>query len=388
MKKSLFSSAFFTIVFHFFGYAQENDHNGISLDYFQGLKTFSTYTTPLVGMVHGADLRFLINTQHNDADWVDALRVQNIYVEGSYANEQNISFYKTPNTHVFGTSYGVATGLDLRLLQLGPLELMASPGLGLAYDSKDFYTTRNVNYIDGSRINLLLEAEVKVLINLVSGVTLEAGFKDIHTSDSGGSMPNCGFNAYGAFVGLKRDLEVSGPDHYVQIVDPDDENSFEIGAAIGPRGQIKTGYYADKQNGKAIFADTVAVQAKTPAIYQGNVYIGYNRRLNSLFILKIGIDGTYYFQTFQWDRFLKTYEGVFTSYGHVNLGISAGGGICLGKLIISANYGRYVYDKFLYPTTKSYIVVGAEYPVTSWLSATIKITAGQYASAGFNVYVK
>lgn len=359
-------------------YGQEARY-AVSADYVQGIKAFSSFNTPFRGSYYGAQAAYHIFT--DSVGWAKKLSIKDIELQASYLNLQNITFNGA--TGLLGNHYALTTGLNILLIKWGEVSWMVSPGGGMLYAPKNFYTTYNQNFIIGSALNVLVYARTKIVVPLSPGVSLEGGAGISHTSNGSLSFPNDGFDNISAFAGIMAEFNKTKRSTHKKEFEADDSR-FEVTATIGGRSEEKTGYTKNLKTNIGYYADT-AIQRQTPLIYQANLLLNYRYRLSPLFSVTAGTDAAYYFRTFSWNNFFRTYEGPFTSYAHFSLGVTAGVNLSIGRLVFSPGTGYYVFDRFLYPDTRFYTTLGIKYFVTPRMALQVRTIINDYTGAGISV---
>lgn len=380
MKKILLFIAV-TFLLKLSGYGQ-NNHTAISIDYIQGLKAFSSFNTPFQDRYYGARVGFHIYV--DSAGWAKKLSIKDAEFQASYLNLQNIVFNGTGGpTGLLGSHYAVTAGINILLVKWGEISWVVSPGGGIVYAPKNFYTTSNQNFIIGSALNVLLYARTKVVVPVSPAISLEGGVGISHTSNGSLSFPNDGFDNISAFAGVMAGFNKTKSRTRKMEFEAAD-SKFEIAATFGGRSEEKTGYTKNPKTNIGYYADT-AIQRQTPLIYQANLLINYKYRLNSLFSIMVGTDAAYYFKTFSWNNFFRTYEGPFTSFGHFSLGVTAGVNLSIGRLTFSPGLGYFVLDRFLYPDTRFYTTLSVKYFVTTNVALQVRTIINDYSGAGISV---
>ena len=377
MKKALFF-AISACLLKLSGYGQDN-HYAISLNYTQGLKAFSTFNTPFSGNYNGGEVAYHLFV--DSVGWARKLSVSDIELQASYLNLQHITFGNQPAaSNLMGNHYSLAAGLNVRLAKWGSVSWMFSPGLGLLYAPKNFYTTNNQNFVIGSALNVFAYARTKLIVPVSSRLSLEGGAGISHASNGGLSFPNDGFDNISAFAGIMVDFDKEAQPtrkHRFEVAD----DQFTIMATIGGRSEEKTGYTKNTKTNTGYYADT-AIQHQTPLIKQANMVLGYTHRFSPLFSFTAGTDLAYYLNTFSWNNFFRTYEGSYTTYGHFSLGVTAGADLWLGRLVFSADAGCFVWDHFFYPDTRFYAPVGIKYFITPHIAVQARAVINEYSSIG------
>lgn len=360
------------------GYGQDARY-AFSVDYIQGLKAFSSFNAPFQGNYYGAQAGYHIYT--DSAGWAKKLSVKDVELQASYLNLQNIRVSGQANpTGLMGDHYSLSAGVNVLVARLGAVNWMFSPGLGLLYAPKNFYTTNNQNFVIGSALNVLLYARTKIVVPVSRGISIEGGVGISHTSNGSLSFPNDGFDNVSTFGGLmfgfnKGKAAVHKTDFKI------DDDRFEVAAIIGGRSEEKTGYTKNPKTNIGYYADT-AIQRQTPLICQADVLLGYTHRINQLFSVTAGTDATYYFKTFSWNNFFKTYEGPFTTYSHFSAAITATVNLSVGRLALSPGMGYYVFNRFLYPGTRFYTSLGIKYFVGPSVALQVRTIINDYTGAG------
>jgi hypothetical protein len=380
MKKALFF-AISACLLKLSGYGQDNRY-AISLNYIQGLKAFSSFNTPFRGSYNGGEVAYHLFV--DSVGWARKLSVSDIELQASYLNLQHITFGSPAEPNgLMGNHYSLAAGLNVLVAKWGTVSWMFSPGLGLLYAPKNFYTTNNQNFVIGSKLNVFVYARTKVVVPVSPGVSLEGGACISHTSNGSLSFPNDGFDNISAFAGVLVDFDKEARPTRKQRFEVAGDQ-FEITATFGGRSEEKTGYTKNTKTNTGYYADT-AIQHQTPLIKQANLLLGYTHHLSPLFSVTVGKDAAYYLNTFSWNNFFKTYEGSYTTYGRFSLGVTAGVDLWLGRLVFSAGAGCYVFDHFFYPDTRFYAPVGIKYFITPHIALQGRAIINEYSSLGVSI---
>jgi hypothetical protein len=366
------------------GHAQDR-YNALSVNYIQGLRISSTFNTHLDGNYKGGQVGYHIII--DSTEWAKKLSVKDIEIQASYLNYQNIAFTGINGSRgVLGNHYALAAGVNIHVAKWRAVTFIISPGIGAVYAPKNFYTTYNENFAIGSALNVLLYARAKIVFPVFPSVYFEGGAGFSHTSNGSLSFPNNGIDNISGYAGVLVDLKKVQPKvHKTTFVD--DDNFFTVTGTIGGRSQQKTGYTKNLKTNIGYFADT-AIQTQTPLIYQANLLFAYTHHVGSLFSVTASTDAAYYFKTFSWNNFFKTYEGAFTSTGHFSLGITAGADLWVGRMVFSAGGGYYVFHQFLYPNTHFYVPWGVKYFVSQQIALHIRTISNDYSSVGVTMAFK
>ena len=369
------------------GYAQ-NGQNSIAFIPVLGLSTTSPDDDVLKGKLYGIELAYQLNMANNNTAWVHLLHVQDVGVSFIYFNLQNFSLASTPGTRGFlGTDIGLVNSIDISFLKAGNINFLFSPGFGFLYTTQTYYTTYNP--IVGSHINLAVQAGLKIETPVNTSTRIQAGISYFHYSNSAFKLPNDGINNINASIGLIQDINSNGPVRQKATFGINNQHSFEFGIGIGRRGLIQSGKYTDPKTGKPIIlTDSAAQKMAVSNLYQAGFYAGYNYRLSQVLSLKAGTDMVYYFKPFSYNSFYRTYEETGTSFNRLNVGLSLGTDIWLGRLAFNANYGYYLHYANI-DSIHGYWIMGGKYYLNPWMALNAKIYIHQFEAhyANFGIVV-
>lgn len=387
MKKILF--VFLSWLFYIqSGSAQESVHkdssDGLSLTGKTGT-IFSPAEHQPTGTVYGAEIGYQINMSRNTADWIHILHVRDVSLNASYLTLRNVSLVGLQNSKgIMGDLCGINAQLDMAICHIDATTILFCPGIGVVYSTQTFQT--NQNPIVGSHINFTLQAGLAIETPLSHYLKLVLRADAEHISNAYVQSPNAGINAVTASVGLIKIINDQRPSKGGESFDGNNKSSVEFDIGVGRRDFTRTGYFINNPPGKKFISYDGQKAEGTSDLYNIGMYVGYDYRLNSVFSLKAGSTAMYYSKTFSAEDFFKTYEGPITSYTHLTVGISAGAGLSLGRLVFSANYGRYVRSNFLDPAVKSYWTFGPKYYMTSRVALMAKVyfhgSESSYANFG------
>ena len=168
----------------------------------------------------------------------------------------------------------------------------------------------------------------------------------------------------------------------------------------GYTAQPTTGFYQLK--GVNLQLDQSFRKATTP-IAKAGLSVAYSRSVSNILGLKASTDFVYSAKTSPMGsttndttRFIQTFQGKYTAvYHNLNIGISAGIDLCLGRLVLSASegyflggYESYNYnrgaDKFTYGN-ELYTTLSARYFITPNLALEAKSFLYNFGGAGINL---
>jgi hypothetical protein len=369
----------------------QDGKNSIAFTPVYGLHINSPDNNQMNGSFYGAQIAYQLNMADNPADWVRLLHVEDIAFTFSYFNLENMALTARPGSKGFlGSNFGVLTGADFSFLKLGKFDFLFFPAGGLLYATQTYYTTYNP--VVGSHINLAVEAGLKAQTPIGSGTKLQAGVFFYHYSNAAFKLPNDGINSINGSLSIIQDLNSGGPVKKKIPFVIENKHFFELAIGIGRRGFIQTGQYTNHQTGEPInLTDTAAQKAAVSNLYQVGIYAGYNYHLSRIVSLKLGTDVVYYFHTFSYNNFYRTYQELGTSNDPFSVGLAVGTDVWLGRLIFAANYGYLVYYSTINPV-HTYWTAGGKYYLNPWLALNAKIYIhsfeAHYVNFGlsFNVY--
>jgi len=379
MKKIFFLPL--CLLFHSYAQGQDNPNNSFFVTVNDGLRVLSTYKSQLAGKSYGVDIGYQVNMSNSSAEWVGSLNVSGISFVGSYFNMQNISLSGMPGSKgSIGSGYGISSGLDLSLFKIGAATFSFSPGIGIVYLTQTFYNN-NYNFIVGSNVNIMLRAGLKLQIPTGPSTGIQLGTSVIHCSNGCFQKPDDGLNIVNVSLGIIKYIDYGGPAKPNSFADGGDDsfesNSFEFALTAGRQGDANLGLFKNPKTGQNMWLPDSVAKKNKAGVYQAHFYAGYNYQITAPLSLRVGVDGVYYQKTFSYQNFFQTYQGMFTSYKHISLGISAGGRLWLGRIAFDVNFGYYVYYAALYPDQHFYIIPGAECYLNSRIAVTVKTFMAQ-----------
>lgn len=345
MLKRVVLSAFLC-VFSFNVFAQHA--NSLEFSPVLGLNAFSANKNKIEGHIYGGEIAYHINQENNLSDWIRVLHVKDVAVVASYRTLKNIQIINTSYPpKIMGDVYGLASRLNISLVKYRNTEFLFTPSLGLVYSTESYFT--NQNPLVGSHVNFLLQAGLKLKQNINTSTALIGGIDVFHYSNAATRVPNSGINMINASLGVVKNINIAGinakPDSLVY-----DKHSVELSADIGARG---------------------VYQSKDKLLKSG-FYTGYTYRINSVFGVKAGFDGVYYYSVYDANRNSETFQHTATSYDKWRYGLSIGADLWLNKFVVSANYGRYFHFNGIYPV-KYYWTPGLKYYILPNLAFQSKV---------------
>lgn len=187
-----------------FLYAQ-NPINSIEFSPQMSLSSFSAQDNKMSGIAIGGELIYHFNTSASPKEWVKMLKLNSIDIVFNYKNMNNITRVTQPISHEFGNSYAVLGALNLPLITSKKLALNFSPGFGLLYVNKTWFT--NQNPVIGSHINFASRASLKLIAPINSSAKISAGLDILHYSNAGIRVPNNGMNISSLSLGLIKQFK-------------------------------------------------------------------------------------------------------------------------------------------------------------------------------------
>jgi len=334
--------------------------NSIELTTLSGVKVYSDGTLPLGGKSYGFEAAYNMFQKKRSAEWIKTLRIRDIAIMAGYRNMSNVYMVDSAESKGFlGSIYTLSGGLNVNLISLNKTEILFVTGAGITYSSSSFFSDGNL--IVGSHINFTPYAGIKIRTPLSGSISLVGGADIFHYSNVGLQVPNKGVNSLHLSFGIIKDLQNS--DKEITRAMADSVRGFiDLGADIGRRGSFES----------------------HAGSWKSGLNIGYNYKLHPVFSIKAGMDAVYYYTTF--DNRVETFQYLATSYDPWRVGLSLGGDLWLGKLVVMGNYGYYLKFNSYYPV-KYYRVAGFKYYASQWLGVQFKIYfhKGQADYAGWGL---
>lgn len=355
--------------------AFSQDNNSVTVVPLYGAKAFSFYShsKALRGNPYGFEVSYDVSMSNNDADWVHMLNVRNVSIVGAYENNSRVSIATIDSSRgVIGNTYAVTGRIESSMLKRGNTELLVLVGAGFAYFPKTFWQDKKRDLINAGHFNVKVEVGLSLEEQLSQNTVLVLRGMFLHCSSASLTLPNGSYNLLNGGLGIKFYVDAIGPVRKGYRYKVFEHRSFlEFGFGGGPRDVVHTGYYKNPQTGKGMYFDTTGQKHSAASLWQFSVYAGYNYKVDEVLGLKVGIDGMYYTKPFTYQNFLPTYQETFSSYGHVSIGVSAGADVFLGRLVIGASVGGYVYQRFLYHE-RFYVSPGVKYFINQSVAVNFK----------------
>jgi hypothetical protein len=323
----------------------QTSQDKIEVTPFKGVKIFTAEKNELKGNFYGIEAAYHFNMAKNNSPYIKMLNIRDIDIVATYRNMEDVILNNDPDSKgLLGSAFGIGGRLEIGLLKAGPVRLLFTPGLGFVYSTESYFT--NGNPITGSHLNLSAQVGLKVSTAITPTTAIQTGMDVYHYSNGAFRLPNNGVNAYNFTLGVVQNINY---ERAASTPNPAYENfhrhSVDLGVDVGARGVFKQ----DKH------------------FYRTGLYANYSYRLNRAFSLKLGTDAVYYDQVLDPARFDETFQYYGASYDKWRVGLSAGTDIWLGRLVIMANFGRYLHYNSYYPT-KYYWTAGMKYYVLPWLA--------------------
>ena len=250
-----------------------------------------------------------------EAEWIRFLNAENISVSLLYSDLDEIE----TDYFTYGKSYGAISEIDFRLLQKGNFKLFFTPGFGLTYVTKTAFND-TTTYIFGSHINAVFSAALKPEIRFAEDLSLYSNISFLHYSNGSVQIPNAGINVVNVGLGIKKDFQAGNSEIKAEEKDFK-KNGIEIAAGAGVRGK-----YRIKDN-----------------VFRMGFYAGYNRFINRVLGFRIGLDASYYGETYDPENYQDTGAYIANSWDPFRIGASVGTEVKMGKFAANANFGRYLH---------------------------------------------
>ena len=318
----------------------------------EGIKVFSPHKNYVEGHPLGVELGYHFGLRDDSLAYARMLGIKYFDIVGSYRTLNSLTINHDPSTKgILGDVYSLTGRLDIQLLKTGPVSLQFTPGFGFAYSTTSYFSDQNP--LIATKLNLAVQAGLKVLAPLTPSTTLQAGIDVFHYSDGAIGVPNNGINAFNVSIGLLQSFK------FVSFSTPKNPFSYnntgaiEFGGDFGQRG----------------------VYHKDAELYRAGIYAGYSYKVNTVFRVKAGLDADHYFTPFNNSStaaFNATYESLATSYDKWSLGLSAGGDLNMGRLTVMASYGYYLHFHS-YNDVHFYWTPGLKYYVLPWVAVQGKL---------------
>lgn len=326
-----------------------------------------TSKSKLIGKAYGGEIIYHINKAHGAAPWMRSLRVKSVDLIYNYKRMQDIKLDYYLFNGIFADSHALMAGLNMRLANLGPLEALFSPAVGLTYVGETYYTNRNP--ITSSHINIGLRASLKLALPLTANTQLSGGIDIFHYSNGAYRVANNGMNLSSLGLGISRRIgskKNTVPD--TAMFETYKKHNLEIGIDMGRRGIFRS----------------------KKGVFRNGLYVGYSYRIGEVLALSSGFDAVYYHTVFDPNNYFYTHQSFGSSYDRIRLGMGIGADLWMGNLAAMFKSGYYLhYNSFT--DTKTYWTAGLRYNFTKTFAAQGKIylhgTEADYLGFGaiFNI---
>lgn len=318
--------------------------NSLEVTSLFGKKVFADGTIPLEGNSYGFEVAYNIFQKKRPVEWVENLHIRDISIVAGYRDMRNVYISDSITSRGFlGTVYMLSSRLNINIFNINKTEVLFIAGAGILYSSSSFFKDKNP--IVGSNVNFSPYAGIKIKRPLSKLTSLTAGIDIFHYSNIGFKIPNKGVNSINLSFGIVKDLKYKA----IKYGETDSIKSFiDLGGDVGNRGA----YQSNSQN------------------WKNGLSVAYNYKFNSVFSLKTGLDGVYYYKTF--DNTSETFQNLATSYSPWRVGVSLGTDLWLGNFVIMGSYGYYLkFDS--YSPVKNYSTAGFKYYFNAWIGAQYKM---------------
>jgi hypothetical protein len=376
------------------------DRNVIGVNFIYGAKVLNQF-----GTYKGFGVSYNISTVNNKAEWTKILNVKNINIDAVFNDLGNImqggaiAAYdpKFRNKQCFGNSIALSGSIDVGLINSDAFKVLFSPGLGLIYYTKNYFNTGGVNQVVGCHLNAIGSATIKLVFPVTEDLSIQLGESVSHSSNSNTNSPNVGLDRIESFIGITQGLDY--PNNHTPKFSLK-QNSVSVDMIVGYTTQVTTGFYQLK--GIDLRLDNSYRKQTTP-IAKAALSLSYNHYLNEVVGVKIGTDFVYSNKTSplgsstsDTTRFIQTYQGKYTPvYNNLNVGLTTGIDMCLGRFVFSGAYGYYLggYEHYIYKNGSDkfeygrefYITFAARYYVTPNLALEAKSYLSNFAGLGVNL---
>jgi len=401
MKSVFFTNKIALIILLLMTYnLNAQDRNSISLNFINGNKILNQSGTYM-----GIGASYNLSTIGNYSAWIKMLNVENIVIDASFNDMNNITGgnsivshdFMLSNTGYFGYHLTLGGALDINLIEFKGLKLFFSPGMGVLYSTKDYFNTGSINQVMGGSLNLIVDGKFKLAIPVNHNSAIQVGADVSHVSNSGTAAPNVGLNRIQSFIGLTKYLGDAAKNIPKFSVN---KNSISVEMITGYTAQQTTGFY--QLNGVNLQLDN-SYREKAAPIAKGALSIAYNHYLNDLLGLNFGTDVIYSQKTSSLGsttsdttNFIKTFQGDYTAVNsHFNVGISGGLNVYLGRLVFSGSCGYYLggYEHYVYQPgadrfeygREFYTKFDAKYFITPLIALQVKSFPRNFAGVGVSL---
>lgn len=300
--------------------------------------------------IYGLDVAYLKEFGQTDTKWINIAKARSFGLGILYRDLNNLKGISDTSANSFGQLYGLNAQIDFQLLRIGKARLIFTPSVGLAYASKNFFTN-NKNRFLGSHLNETIKADIGIELPISKHTDFLFGVGTLHVSNGGAVIPNGGLNTVHIYAGLKLNNTQEQPKQEEQTNTTLHRSSIELSFGLGKRGVF---------------------EEKNKKLYKSGLYAGYNYYLNDVFSLKAGIDAVYYYDIYDSNNHVKTFQYYATSYDRWRLGASAGVDANVWRLTFTAQLGKYIHYNSLYKNATWYWAFGPTINITPHIGVQAK----------------
>ncbi len=272
--------------------------------------------------LYGLHVSYDKNISGSTQDWVNILNAKSVSFGVLWHNMDHIKEVVEDQAYPLGQAFGLLTEVDFQLFNIGPVNVLFTPGVGLTYITETIFTQPSTSTV-GSHLNMALTAELGLDIPLSERLSLSAAANVLHYSNGGIKIPNGGINTVNGSIGLKT--AIGNPPRLrpteKKTLRQIEGSSGEIVIGMGQRGKYRT----------------------HDSFLRTGVYGGYNYYLNQAVGFKAGVDMVYYHSVFRIEDFDGTFQYYGSSYDRIRLGASVGAEVAMGRFAVSGQGGRYIH---------------------------------------------
>lgn len=307
----------------------------------RSLHVFSDNVNKIAGYATGKSVAYHFSLLND-------LNLKSIEVIFNYKDLSKVRVVETLNLGKFGNVFSLIGLLNFSMKSKG-LRLSLSPGMGISYLDKTWYT--HSNPVTSSHLNFSPTANLKLSVSLGAYTTILTGIGITHYSNAAIRVPNNGLNIVDLNLGVAKKIIRHKALKSVQYKDTVfKKHSVGMSFNIGGRGV----FYQKK------------------SLYKSGAFLGYNYHFNPSIGLNTGIDAVYYYSVFDSKRYTETYQSKATSLTRWRVGVGAGPTISVRKLSLTAIYGYYLHFNSYWPIY-TYWSGSVKYKVNNWLAIQAKL---------------
>lgn len=198
------------------GYSQSNN-SYLSITPSYGKQLIFEDDTLIHDFIPGFDVSFGYSLSgKKDDDWVRFFNAKYLQFSFIYLDLSNLhGFYNPKNTanpryvkNGLGHHFGLISSMQISLFHRKKFELSFLPGYGLSYITKTYFShPEDNNRFIGSHLNFCIRFAWEATYRLSKNIGVIAGFRAIHFSNGGYSVPNAGVNSIGFNAGMNYYLK-------------------------------------------------------------------------------------------------------------------------------------------------------------------------------------